>query len=177
MVTANVNSSDSTSSTDSSNATISSTKADKSTSTSLGVDDFLKLLVTQMQYQDPLEPSDNTQYIAQMATFTQVQATTDAKAKVEESMASNLVGQNVIMKTNLTTSGYTAGKVDCWENIDGTIYLGIGGKMYDLADLDTVMDADYYKKYSGQSTTDTGTGTTGTGTTGTGTSGKTTSTT
>ena len=35
----------------------------------LGKDAFLQLLVTQMQYQDPLDPQDNSEYIAQLAQF------------------------------------------------------------------------------------------------------------
>ena len=120
----------------------STTKNDKSNS-SLDVNDFLQLLVAQMQYQDPLEPTDNTQYIAQMATFTQVEATTQMGNKVEQQMASSLVGKSVIMKTNESSSGMIAGKVNYWENIDGKIYLGINGKLYDIADVDTVLDNDY----------------------------------
>jgi flagellar basal-body rod modification protein FlgD len=36
----------------------------------LGKDDFLKLMITQMQHQDPLDPMDNTEQIAQQAQFT-----------------------------------------------------------------------------------------------------------
>ena len=39
----------------------------------LGKDAFLQLLVTQMKYQDPLNPSSNTEYIAQLATFSQLE--------------------------------------------------------------------------------------------------------
>jgi flagellar basal-body rod modification protein FlgD len=35
----------------------------------LGKDDFLKLMITQLQHQNPLEPMDNTEYISQMASF------------------------------------------------------------------------------------------------------------
>jgi flagellar basal-body rod modification protein FlgD len=42
----------------------------------LGQADFLKLLVTQLQNQDPTNPMDNQQFIAQMATFSQVQQMT-----------------------------------------------------------------------------------------------------
>ena len=55
------------------NGNISSTTKNDKSNSSLDVNDFLQLLVAQMQYQDPLEPTDNTQYIAQMATFTQVE--------------------------------------------------------------------------------------------------------
>ena len=66
--------------------------------------------------------------------------------KVEQQMASSLVGKSVIMKTNESSSGMIAGKVNYWENIDGKIYLGINGKLYDIADVDTVLDNDYYDK-------------------------------
>ena len=105
----------------------STTKNDKSNS-SLDVNDFLQLLV------------------AQMATFTQVEATTEMGNKVEQQMASSLVGKSVIMKTNESSSGMIAGKVNYWKNIDGKIYLGINGKLYDIADVDTVLDNDYYDK-------------------------------
>jgi len=40
------------------------------TNNALGKDDFLKLMITQMQHQDPLDPMDNTEQIAQQAQFT-----------------------------------------------------------------------------------------------------------
>ena len=93
---------------------------------------------------------------AQMATFTQVEATTQIQEKTEEQMAADLVGKEVMMKTDLTKEGYVVGKVDYWQKVSSKIYLGIGDKMYDLDDLDTVMDNDYYKKYfDNSSTTDT----------------------
>jgi len=106
-----------------------------------------------MQYQDPLEPTDNSQYIAQMATFSQVEATKEMLDTATRQTASNLVGKTVIMTTDLNKDGYIAGKVDYWEVISNKIYLG---KLYDIDDLDTVMDDDYYKKWNkNDSTTDT----------------------
>ncbi len=139
----------STTTTSTQSSKLSSTKSSDTSKgkSTLDVDEFLKLLVTQMQCQDPLEPTDNTQYVAQMAVFTQVEATTQMQDKTEEQMAAGLVGTEVMMKTDLTKEGYIVGKVDYWQKVSGKIYLGIGDKMYDLDDLDTVMDSDYYKKY------------------------------
>jgi len=137
------------------NATLSSTGKNSSTTnkSTLDVDDFLSLMVAEMQNQDPLEPTDNTAYMAQLATFTQVEATTQMNDNTLQGMASNLVGKQVIMTTTLNSDGYVGGTVDYWENIDGTVYLGIDGKLYDIADLDTVMDDDYYKQWSGKGST------------------------
>lgn len=121
------------------------TKDTKKNNTDLDVNDFLKLLVTQMQYQDPLEPTDNTQYIAQMATFTQVSATTEMNEKVQQQMASDLVGKVVIVKSGIDATDLVAGQVQSWEKIDGKIYLRIDEKLYDIDDLDRVLDDDYYK--------------------------------
>src|SRR3954470_9925300 len=42
----------------------------------IGKDDFLKLLVGQLQHQDPMQPADDTQFIGQMAQFSQLEQET-----------------------------------------------------------------------------------------------------
>lgn len=140
------------------NSNLSSTGKNNSTTnkTTLDVEQFLQLMVAEMQNQDPLEPTDNSSYMAQLATFTQVEATKEMNDNTLQNMASNLVGKQVIMTTTQNSNGYIGGTVDYWETINGTVYLGIGGKLYDIADLDTVMDKDYFDKWKGNgSTTDT----------------------
>jgi flagellar basal-body rod modification protein FlgD len=68
----------------------------------MGKDTFLKLLVAQMRYQDPSNPVDSSQMIAQTATFTQVEkleqiATTSATALIlqEHAAAGAMVGRQV----------------------------------------------------------------------------------
>ncbi|MGN0328247.1 MAG: flagellar hook capping FlgD N-terminal domain-containing protein [Lachnospira sp.] len=129
---------------DTSSATKSSTKADKTTSSTIDMQDFLNLLVAEMQNQDPLEPTDNSQYMGQLATFSQVEATTEMNSNVLEQKATSLVGKIVIMKTTLSNDGYAGGVVDSWQKMDDTIYLKINGILYDIADLEQVLDDDYY---------------------------------
>ena len=68
----------------------------------LGQDAFMKLLVAQMKYQDPLSPTDGQQYMTQMATFTQVEKLTQlvtAQAEVAQWQkrlsAEGMVGKEV----------------------------------------------------------------------------------
>ena len=62
--------------------------------------------------------------------------------------ASNLIGKAVIVKTDMNTSGYAGGVVNGWQEIDGIIYLGINGGLYDINDVDQVIDKDYYEKWN-----------------------------
>ena len=48
----------------------------------------------------------------------------------------------------MNTSGYAGGVVNGWQEIDGIIYLGINGGLYDINDVDQVIDKDYYEKWN-----------------------------
>ena len=50
----------------------------------LGKDAFLQLLVTQLQHQDPLNPQDNGEYIAQLAQFSSLEQMTNVAKQLEE---------------------------------------------------------------------------------------------
>lgn len=56
----------------------------KGSTQSLGQADFLKLLTTQLSQQDPLEPTDNKEMIAQLAQFSALAAQTKSGATLED---------------------------------------------------------------------------------------------
>ena len=125
-----------------SNQIMSSTSKTSNTkkSNTLNMENFLSLLVAEMQNQDPLEPTSNSDYMAQMATFSQVEATSEMNERVLSQTASNLIGKAVIVKTDTNSTGYAGGIVNGWQEIDGIVYLGINGNLYDINDVDQVID-------------------------------------
>ncbi|MDD2972107.1 MAG: flagellar hook capping FlgD N-terminal domain-containing protein [Lachnospiraceae bacterium] len=132
---------------------LSTTKKTNSSTTgsnSLGKDDFLQLLVAQMKYQDPLEPTSNTEYISQYATFSELEQMQNMSASIDLDRASGLVGKSVYMKSTNATTGVTSyfyGKVDFVQYENGSAFLSINGGLYPLEDLDSVVDQDYMDAY------------------------------
>ncbi|MCR9137911.1 MAG: flagellar hook assembly protein FlgD [Alphaproteobacteria bacterium] len=70
--------------------TASAAAADKAT---LDYDTFLKLLVAEMKNQDPTEPMDSTEYISQLASFSNVEQTIQTNARLEELLKSSSIAQ------------------------------------------------------------------------------------
>lgn len=60
---------------------------------SLDYDSFLKLLVAEMKNQDPTEPMDSTEYVAQLATFSQVEQTIQTNTRLEDLLKSSSIAQ------------------------------------------------------------------------------------
>ena len=112
----------------------------KDSNSSLDKDAFLQLLVAQMKYQDPLEPTSNTEYISQLATFSELEEMQNVSASVEMQRANELVGQYVFVKTD---NGYKEGMVDYVVYQGGKVYLSVDEELYNLDDLDTVADSEY----------------------------------
>jgi flagellar basal-body rod modification protein FlgD len=67
----------------------SDTKTTAETSTTLGKDQFLKLLIAQIKNQDPLNPIENTEFISQLAQFSALEQMTEMNTNLEETLTSN----------------------------------------------------------------------------------------
>lgn len=113
-------------------------------------DAFLQLLVAEMQNQDPLEPTSNTEYITQYAQFSEVESLSNMASTMDLTRASSLVGQEVYIKTTSSdgTAQYIQGKVDYVVYENNKAYLSINESLYSLEDLDTVVDKTYLDAYN-----------------------------
>jgi flagellar basal-body rod modification protein FlgD len=112
-----------------------STKASTTGTTALGKDAFLQLLVTQMKNQNPLDPQDNTAFVAQLAQFSSVESLQNLNTSVgaissnfsssQALQASSLVGRSVIAATNSavvdTSKGLTGSMVVTGASTDNTV--------------------------------------------------------
>ncbi len=117
----------------------------KSSNNELGKDAFLELLVTQMKYQDPLNPNTDTEYIAQLATFSQLEQLQNLGATTSNSQAFSLVGKTVMLKTENSAGNttYVSGKVDYVTMSGSSTQLSVNGKLYSSDQLDTVLSDSY----------------------------------
>lgn len=134
-------------------------KASKKNGGELGKDDFLKLMIAQMQYQDPLSPMDNTQMIAQMAQFTSVEQLANIKdqlAAMSQSLGSSsgLIGKIVSWAGETETGNYdiNTGKAEVIQHVEsglvdsvivrgGVHYLKVGDKEIELSQVTQVENA------------------------------------
>ena len=110
--------------------------------------DYMKLLIVQLQNQNPLEPLDNNEMASQLAQFSQLQQlesmnTSFAKvlATTELTYANSLIGKEVsfIAETETGTTDNTSGIVEqVYNNVDGEIFLRVGEYMFGLENVITV---------------------------------------
>jgi flagellar basal-body rod modification protein FlgD len=148
-------------------STTSSISSSSGSGTDMGYEQFLTLLCAEMQYQDPLEPTSNTEYVAQLATFSQLEATLsmkDTTSSMEETLQNSLTNTQQIVQTNMAnslvgkyvilapTDADTGEKVNVSGKVDyvaydenGGIMLSVNDGLYSIDTLDTIADSDYYE--------------------------------
>jgi len=111
----------------------------------LGKEDFLMLLVTQMQYQDPLEPMDNTQFVAQLAQFSELEQMSNLNTTANNNVAYSLVGKEVLIRQTSSTGEAMEfqGRVDFVTIKNGEAYVSVEGVDYSFNDIVKVIDDAY----------------------------------
>jgi flagellar basal-body rod modification protein FlgD len=85
----------------------------KTSKTAVDYQSFLKLLIAEMKNQDPTKPMDSTQYVAQLATFSQVEQSVQTNTKLDQIMQSSALSQaDALIGRSITSAdGKTTGVV------------------------------------------------------------------
>ena len=98
--------------------------------------DFLKLLVAQMQNQDPMNPQSDTDMAAQMAQFSSLTESTNMSNSLSMMQANSLVGSTVNLQidSNTTASGVVQGVV----MTNGSPEVIVNGASYPLNEIVSV---------------------------------------
>ncbi len=110
----------------------------------LGKDDFLKLLITQLRYQDPTNPVDDKEFIAQMAQFSSLERMQNLNKLVQEyvgtqqamtmfAQATNLIGLQV--KVDKGDGTVDEGTVEAVRFSTAGPVIMVNGKDYLITDL------------------------------------------
>lgn len=71
----------------------------------LSKDAFLNLLTTQLRYQNPLEPTNDKEFLAQMAQFTALEQMNNLYSSFQFSQASGMINKNVVAEVKNESSG------------------------------------------------------------------------
>ncbi|MBR4953583.1 MAG: hypothetical protein IKZ30_03600 [Oscillospiraceae bacterium] len=107
------------------------------------MDTFLTLLVAQMQYQDPLEPKTDTDFVAQLAQLTSLEQLQQVNQSLATSQAYGLVGKNIYAEVLNSLTGVTevfVGKVESIAIQNGTSYAIVGDNAICVDDILIVTD-------------------------------------
>ena len=107
----------------------------------INMQDFLRILVAQLNYQDPLKPMDNEQFVSQLAQFTSLQQTQNLNDKMESLLtiqgamqSVGLIGRTVDINGD---SGQVSGRVTALNFAGGeprlTVTLNSGGVLSDVS--------------------------------------------
>lgn len=123
------------------------TKRDEGPKTTLDKDDFLKLLLTELKYQDPTNAKGDKEFIAQLAQFSSLEQTTkladnigNQAAFTQLAQASSLVGKPVEVNDMQDNGKNVIGIVEEVRMIEGKAQLLVQGKFYEPSEILGVSD-------------------------------------
>lgn len=121
----------------------SSTSSSKDAWNSISPDDFLKMLITELQNQDPTKPTDSNQILQQISEIRNIQATSDLTSTLNQvqleqtfSAGSLLVGKNV--QGVADDGSAVTGTVDSVTFNKGAATLNIGQKTLQLGNVQQI---------------------------------------
>jgi len=105
---------------------------------SLNQADFLKLLVTQMTSQDPLNPESDTDFAAQLAQFSSLQEATTMAGNMATMQASSLIGATVNVESATNSGQQITGVVTQVDMSSGSPEVQVNGQLYGLNQISSI---------------------------------------
>ena len=121
-------------------ADIASASAARVPTQTLGQNDFVQLLVTKMQSQDPMNPQGDTEFISQMAQFSALENSKSMQSTISTLNANGMIGRSVTIKGDTTIDGQmpdVTGVVTSVSMQNGSPLIEVNGDDYSL---DRVME-------------------------------------
>lgn len=134
----------------SSSSSLSQSTVSASSISQMGQNAFLQLLAVQMQNQDPLNPVDNTQFVAQLAQFSSLQELTTISSQLGTMSTTTALIQNAdqlysafnLMNTQVAVTNskniQVTGTVSGVTITNGQAYVEVNGQSYPLSSVDAV---------------------------------------
>ncbi len=118
----------------------------RETSNEYDKDMFLKLLLTQMQYQDPLNPVDDKEFVAQMAQFSSLEQMQNLNTSFSQSMGYDMIGKYIVANVkNIVTDEIEVieGRVEGVVKDGSSLFVQVGDQKISIDDVQETYE-DYY---------------------------------
>ncbi len=115
---------------------------------SLGKESFLTLLCAQMEYQDPLQPTENTEWISQLATYSSLEQMQNLNVTASNSQAFGMIGQHVVIAKGDENdiASKVEGVVQYVTMQNGRAYVAVDDVLYEADKIQSVLSYDFYQK-------------------------------
>ncbi|MFZ5967020.1 MAG: flagellar hook capping FlgD N-terminal domain-containing protein [Bacillota bacterium] len=126
------------------NTTSSTTSTQRTSNSELGKDDFMNLLITELKYQDPLDPMEGTEYVTQLAQFSTLEQMYNLNTSLSSMEALSMTGK-YITATVTDSTGTTSlieGTVDSVKMKNGKATLVVNGTDVEMENVTNVYDYD-----------------------------------
>jgi flagellar basal-body rod modification protein FlgD len=109
--------------------------SNRSSTDTLGVDDFLQLMAAQLQSQSMYDQTDSSEFLAQLAQFTTLSQINELTSATKTNLALSLIGKEVAVPDDTSFRGYKTGFVTSVGLSEGVPHIQVNGKYYLLSDL------------------------------------------
>ena len=113
---------------------------ERNAKSALGKDAFMKLLVEQMANQDPLSPTSDSDFIAQLAQFSMLEQIQSLNDTMSQGQANSMVGKNVTVafSDESGSPAFVTGTVEKVFRSSGVDYVVVGGTIYPAVNIVSV---------------------------------------